>query len=48
MTTNLKYSYLSSSIVKEIAEYEGDISEFLHPVIAARVREKLEERRRLT
>ena len=48
LTTNLKYSYLSSSIVKEIAEYEGDISEFLHPVIAARVREKLEERRRLT
>ena len=41
-------TYLSSSIVKEIAEYEGDISEFLHPVIAARVREKLEERRRLT
>ena len=40
--------FLSSSIVKEIAEYEGDISEFLHPVIAARVREKLEERRRLT
>ena len=48
LTTNLKYSYLSSSIVKEIAEYDGEISEFLHPVIAARVREKLEERRRLT
>ena len=48
LTTSIEYSYLSSSIVKEIAEYEGDISEFLHPVIAARVREKLEERRRLT
>ena len=46
LTTNLKYSYLSSSIVKEIAEYDGEISEFLHPVIADRVREKLEERRR--
>ena len=45
LTTNLKYSYLSSSIVKEIAEYDGDISEFLHPAIAARVREKLRDGR---
>ena len=41
LTTNLKYSYLSSSIVKEIAGYQGDISEFLHPAIAEKVREKL-------
>lgn len=41
LTTNLRYSYLSSSIVKEIAEYDGDISEFLHPMIAEKVREKL-------
>lgn len=47
LTTNLKYSYLSSSIVKEIGEYDGDISGFLHPAIADRVKEKLEERRRL-
>lgn len=41
LTTNLKYSYLSSSIVKEIAGYQGDISEFLHPEIAKKVRERL-------
>ena len=41
LTTNLKYSYLSSSIVKEIAMYHGDISEFLHPEIARRIREKI-------
>ena len=29
LTTNLKYSYLSSSIVKEVASYEGDISKFV-------------------
>ena len=46
LTTNLKYSYLSSSIVKEIAEYNGEISEFLHPMIAERVRKKLEEKHR--
>lgn len=45
LTTNLKYSYLSSSIVKEIAAYDGDISAFLHPSVAERVREKLEERK---
>jgi len=41
LTTNLKYSYLSSSIVKEIAMYHGDISAFVHPKIAARMLEKL-------
>ena len=43
LTTNLKYSYLSSSIVKEIAEFDGEIKEFLHPIVAKRVREKLDE-----
>lgn len=41
LTTNLKYSYLSSSIVKEIAWYHGDIREFLHPSVAEKVREKV-------
>lgn len=42
LTTNLKYSYLSSSIVKEIAMYHGDISAFLHPEVAAKVIEKMD------
>ncbi len=29
LTTNLKYSYLSSTIVKEFASYGGDISRFV-------------------
>jgi len=41
LTTNLKYSYLSSSIVKEIATYQGDIDEFLHPDVAKLVRAKI-------
>ena len=40
LTTNLKYSYLSSSIVKEIAMYHGDISAFVDPDIAEKVLEK--------
>ena len=41
LTTNLKYSYLSSSIVKEIAYYHGDIGEFLHPEVAEQVKRKI-------
>ncbi|MBS6954832.1 MAG: pantetheine-phosphate adenylyltransferase [Enterocloster asparagiformis] len=44
LTTNLRYSYLSSSIVKEIAEFDGEISAFLHPAVAEKVREKLSAR----
>ena len=40
LTTNLKYSYLSSSIVKEIAMYGGDISAFVHPSIAEKIQAK--------
>lgn len=40
LTTNLKYAYLSSSMVKEVASYGGDISEFLEPAIAEQVRAK--------
>lgn len=44
LTTNLKYSYLSSSIVKEIAAYGGDISAFVDCRVADRIREKIRER----
>ena len=40
LTTNLKYAYLSSSMAKEVAMYGGDISSFLSPEIAVKVREK--------
>ncbi|MDW2797546.1 pantetheine-phosphate adenylyltransferase [Clostridium boliviensis] len=44
LTTNLKYSYLSSSIVKEIASYGGEINAFVPQEIAERVRKKMEDR----
>ena len=44
LTTNLKYSYLSSSIVKEIAFYDVQISQFLAPEVEERVRAKVAER----
>ena len=44
LTTNLKYSYLSSSIVKEIAEYHGDIRDFVDSRIEERIMKKISER----
>ena len=41
LTTNLRYSYLSSSIVKEIAAGKGDIAAFVHPYVAEQMCRKL-------
>ncbi|MBQ9387093.1 MAG: pantetheine-phosphate adenylyltransferase [Lachnospiraceae bacterium] len=40
LTTDLKYAYLSSSIVKEVASFGGDISHFLPESIIPLVKEK--------
>ena len=40
LTTNLKYSYLSSTVVKEFASYGGDISKFVPAQIIDRIYEK--------
>lgn len=37
LTTNLKYSYLSSTIVKEFASYGGDISKFVPEQLIDRI-----------
>ncbi len=39
LTTSLQYAYLSSSVVKEVALYNGDISEFVPPYVEKRIRE---------
>ncbi|MBP7654709.1 pantetheine-phosphate adenylyltransferase [Candidatus Dependentiae bacterium] len=41
MMTNENYSYLSSSMVKEIARYNGDISGFVPDFIVEKFRQKL-------
>ena len=40
LTTNLKYAYLSSSNVKEVAMYNGDISKFVPKFVINKVYEK--------
>ena len=41
MTTNPLYSFLSSSLVKEIAKYGGDVSGLVPDTVLARLRERL-------
>ena len=40
LTTDLRYAYLSSSIVKEVASFGGDISLFLPESIVPLLKEK--------
>ena len=40
LTTNVKYSYLSSTIVKEYASYGADISHFVPPQFIERIYDK--------
>jgi len=43
MTTNPLYSFLSSSLVKEIARYGGDVSGLVPETVLSRLRERLAE-----
>ena len=45
-TTSLDYSYLSSSTVKEIASFGGDITQFVPELVVEEVTRKLEEKRK--
>ncbi|GHD22437.1 pantetheine-phosphate adenylyltransferase [Nocardiopsis kunsanensis] len=44
MTANPQYSFLSSSLVREIAQHNGDVSSLVTPYVQKRLREKYEER----
>lgn len=44
LATSLQYSYLSSTIVKEVASFDGDISEFVPGALVERVKEKVREK----
>ncbi|MCF2683315.1 pantetheine-phosphate adenylyltransferase [Faecalicatena contorta] len=40
LTTSLEYSYLSSTTVKEVAAFGGDISQFVPPVVLENIEKK--------
>jgi len=41
LTAAQRYAFVSSSLVREIARLDGDVSEFLHPEILRRLTDKL-------
>ena len=45
LTTSLEYSYLSSSTVKEIATFGGDIKQFVPEFLVDKITEKIKEKR---
>ena len=47
LTTSLEYSFLSSTSVKEVASFGGDISQFVPEFVAEKVTEKMKEKRRV-
>jgi len=45
LATSLEHAYLSSTTVKEVAFFDGDISEFVPEPVVARVKEKIREKK---
>ena len=41
MMTSTNYSFISSSVVKEVAQYKANISDFVPPNVATALKEKL-------
>ena len=41
LTAAQRYAFVSSSLVREIARLDGDVSEFLHPEILRRLTDKI-------
>ena len=44
LTTSLEYAYLSSTIVKEVNTFQGDISKFVPPFVAEVLQEKYKQK----
>ena len=45
LTTSLEYAYLSSTIMKEVASFEGDLSEFAPPEITGLLQKRIQEKK---
>ena len=47
LTTSIEYSYLSSTTVKEIAAFGGDVSQFVPEAVAEELKKKMNTKRRV-
>ena len=41
LTPSEEYTFVSATIVREIAKFGGDVSQFVHPLVEKRLREKV-------
>ena len=46
LTPSEQYTFISATIVREIAKFGGDVSSFVHPAVLARLKAKVAEARR--
>ena len=44
LTPSEQYMFISATIVREIAKFGGDVSQFVHPAVMTRLREKTADR----
>jgi pantetheine-phosphate adenylyltransferase len=44
LTPSEHHTFISSSLVREIAEFNGDVSAFVHPAVGERLKQKLGKR----
>ena len=47
LTTSIEYSYLSSTTVREIAAFGGDLSQFVPEAVAEELKKKMNTKRRV-
>ena len=47
LTTSIEYSYLSSTTVKEIAAFGGDVSQFVTEAVSSELEKKMNAKRRV-
>ena len=45
LTPAEQYTFISSTIVREIAKLGGDVSTFVHPIVEAQMRAKVAQQR---
>ena len=46
LTPSEEYTFVSATIVREIAKFGGDVSSFLHPVVNERLKARVADERR--
>ena len=42
MMTNSKYSYISSSMVKDVAKYKGELEDLIPPYVIEKIKDKIQ------